>query len=451
MMRMEKSIKRQVATWLCLSVVIWLAGSRSLYADRIVLRIRAGNPVDRPQPVEIKSNLPRGISTNDIMSLGGLELGYDVKNDLYYVYGSIDLGPKDVRVFDVELRDVWQISQEEITALQEQAARLRRLLADGEHEETAARLLAEIEAELAEITETQATSSIRAGASPVQHIRVFDANEKRWQRVKRDTGRLENLVLATGQDPGRLLGEVKPAPQSADPDLAYEPEAYLSVVMRLSVRNPSPDRERTVNLRHELPPEIRSYDVLDAGELGVATDFETGTAYLFVRGLELAPGESRSYDVTLRDKWNVQQPRLESLQVTGRELLEIVSAKGGFESVTSELERILAALDALAAEAGPETFNAAYINFYRRQRDRLNVLEQQLERIRSALQPEERSSELGFRAKAPDPKTTWLMIYIILGFLAVVSLLFYLRWFGRSKAETLESGRSSSGEDSHGA
>ena len=39
------------------------------------------------------------------------------------------------------------------------------------------------------------------------------------------------------------------------------------------------------------------------------------------------------------------------------------------------------------------------------------------------------------KIQAPTPKTTWIIIYIILGFLAVVSLLFFARWFGRGRGE----------------
>jgi len=51
-------------------------------------------------------------------------------------------------------------------------------------------------------------------------------------------------------------------------------------------------------------------------------------------------------------------------------------------------------------------------------------------RIDAALKP--LSPQLGFKIPAPDKRTTWLVIYAILGFLALISLLFFLRWFARS-------------------
>jgi uncharacterized membrane protein YuzA (DUF378 family) len=40
----------------------------------------------------------------------------------------------------------------------------------------------------------------------------------------------------------------------------------------------------------------------------------------------------------------------------------------------------------------------------------------------------------------PDKRTTWIIIYIILGFLGIFSLLFFLRWFGKGKSEKVDQG-----------
>jgi hypothetical protein len=53
------------------------------------------------------------------------------------------------------------------------------------------------------------------------------------------------------------------------------------------------------------------------------------------------------------------------------------------------------------------------------------------------LRPLEREPKFGVPIKPPSRKTTWIIIYIILGFLGIMSLLFFLRWFGRSKMEQM--------------
>jgi hypothetical protein len=87
-------------------------------------------------------------------------------------------------------------------------------------------------------------------------------------------------------------------------------------------------------------------------------------------------------------------------------------------------------LDSVMKTVGPTELNPAYIAYYRRQADSLDKIEKKLNRVDAALKPLQTNK--GFAIDAPDKKTTWLIIYIILGFLAVLSLLFFLRWYIQS-------------------
>jgi len=95
---------------------------QTVLASTVKLKIRAGsrksNQVDR---VQIKSNLPDRVGTNEIISLGGLELGYDIKTDAYYVFKDLELAPQQTRSFVVEFKDIWLISEEELALLETRA------------------------------------------------------------------------------------------------------------------------------------------------------------------------------------------------------------------------------------------------------------------------------------------------------------------------------------------
>jgi hypothetical protein len=58
--------------------------------------------------------------------------------------------------------------------------------------------------------------------------------------------------------------------------------------------------------------------------------------------------------------------------------------------------------------------------------------------VESALRPKPKSTRIGIPGKPPTMKSTWMIIYIILGFLAIMSLLFFLRWFGKTGAEKMD-------------
>ena len=59
---------------LCAILFLCIAGRAD--AARLILRIQAGNPIEKPQSVEIKANLPARVRTNNVIDLDGLELDF---------------------------------------------------------------------------------------------------------------------------------------------------------------------------------------------------------------------------------------------------------------------------------------------------------------------------------------------------------------------------------------
>lgn len=418
-----------------------------LDADKLVLRIRAGNPAATNQMVTIRSHLPAGVSSNHVISTGGLDIGYDVRSDIYYVHGQMMFAPGEIRIFDVEIRDIWVIAVDEIDALRAQAAEMAGMLSGNEFAERAETLQREVNHRLDAIKEEQQRYSIAAGARPIDHIRAYEANRQQLVQVKRDVARLENLVLGTGRDPGRLMGEI-PAALMADPRPA-DTSVLHTAVIRITARNSSPTETRTFPVRRVLPAEISVSDVIDSGDMEIGIDAASGLVYVERRNVELAPGESVSFEVKLLDRWNIHGPRIERLRDTAQDLRHRISTREQFASVQNALDAALSDLDRLSAEEGPVRLDEQYVAFYREQGQRLNQIEQRIMRIQDAMRPVESTQRFGFNVKAPTMKTTWIIIYIILGFLALMSLLFFLRWYGRSAEDALlrhDGGHHSGGE-----
>lgn len=405
-------------------------------ADMVVLRIRAGNPIETPQKVRIKSNLPARVSTNDIVNLSGLELGYDVKNDTYYVHKEVELGPNEVTIFDVEITDIWVVNEEELRALVKRTGGLVKMLAETVYLESAQSLQADISKSVESIRAHQAKKRIRLGVTPIQHIRAYETNLKVLTRVRKDVGRVENLVLASGQDPGALIGAARDAPPPRAPKIA--PEDYKQALIRITVRNTSPTESRRININRELPEEITAADVIDGGGLEVGTDSKRSIAYVFKKDVQIGPNEMLTFDVKVRDKWNINLPRAALLRARITTIIGQIGEKDQYKSVDETLQGLLADLAKIKNESGPQKLSSAYVAFYRDQAIRLDGIEQKVHRIEAALRPVEKRVRRGFRIQPPSLKTTWLIIYVILGFLAIVSLLFFLRWMTKSKAESME-------------
>lgn len=408
-------------------------------AAKVVLRIRAGNPIDKEQPVEIRSPLPAGVGTNNILSLGGLDLGYDDKTAQYFVFKTLVLGPKQIMVFDVEIDDIWTIPEEQLARYEAHAAALAAKLTDHvRYKQSSQALLTRVSAALSDIRQKQAANAIGTGVKPIDHIRVYEANMDFLKKVRTDVGRMENLVLYTNQDPGEMMGDDQNVPKPEQSG-RQAPDTGKTAVIQIVVENPSPTRRRTdFGFTRNLPPEIRPQDVLDTGGLSLGVNEADDITYVSGEGLEIAPGATLTFAVTVKNRWDVNTPRIERLHAEATNMLSKVAARGKFVSVEEKLKSLVTQIAEVRSEVAPTELDATYINFFRTQADRLDAIEQDLQRIVINLPQIDLQTKLGFTPQAPTMKTTWLIIWLILGFLALVSLIFFLRWSGRSKAETHE-------------
>jgi hypothetical protein len=407
------------------------------HASKIILTVRAFHQMDGAQKVPIRADLPPHIRTNDIINLDGLDLGYDFKNDIYYVYKDMDLAPNDPKMFNVEMTDIWVISKNDTDELRRHSADLAGKLKGGKDYATAEGLRQEVDNGLTQIDSSQAASAVAAGAPTVEHLKAYERDLKALTKVKRDVRRLENMVLAAGIDPGGLVDDEKDVhPTKRDVEL---PPTLRTAIFRITVHNDSPTYTRTVSIKRMMPPEIKVNDILDSGGLEVGIiDPTNKTAYVYKTNVVVAANSNVVYEVKINDKWNVNGPRIEPLKTAASNLLVRISSRDKFPTIVKRLTELIAELDGVAMEQGPKELNDQYVEFFRRQADRLDAIQLKLERVEATLQPISSGSKLGPKVKAPSAKTTWLIIYIILGFMALMSLLFFLSWFGKSKAEKME-------------
>jgi len=416
--------------------VLFLSSADS-FADKVVLRIRVENPLPKTVTKDLRVNLPTGIGTNEIINLNGMDLGYDVKKDLYYVKKNLELKPKGTPEsfyeFNVEFKDIWVLPDTRLAELKKHAESLLEMLKGRETEKTAEELKTEITRLIESIKKVQDDNSIKAGVKTIQHIKSYDANLAEMDNVVKHLGRLENLVLATGQDPGRLEGDPRTAPKPRH-DLEMKPEDYKTVVIKITVRNVSSDK-RKFDIRRDLPPEIKANDILEPDGLDVRTDINAGICYVYGEKVEIDAGGTKVYNVKVRDKWNVNFPRFPYLRASASNVLERVKSMEKFKSVEKMLEGVITEIEQLEKEPVPTELSDRYVAFFKEQAKKLDLIEQKISRIEATMKP--RTSQVGFDAKPPNPKTTWMIIWIILGFLLFLSLVFFFRWYGKTKAEKL--------------
>jgi hypothetical protein len=425
---------------LAAGLLVWLrpGGTDEAFAAQLTLKIRVINPSPtNKQTSAVTAVLPKPAKPEDVVNAGDLEIVYSASSNAYLVQKQIELEPGQTRTFDVVLKDVWVIPEDTLKAIDAHAKELAVELKGTGKEETAVRLGGLIDESLKSIGERQASHAVGT-VKPIDHIRAFEINQEMLLRARRDLGLLENLAVAAGKSPKQLMGTSQAAPPRE-----VEPGSATGnvVVLRIKVTNPSPTEKKKDPLRRDLPFEIKPTDVLDAGGLQIGFDGGRNVCYAFADAVELAPGETKAFDVKVRNPWAdalLQAPRLER---RATELIALTAARPEFKTVQEQAQAVLKDLAGIKEQKAPATVNEQYVAFARNQAEALRSIESRVMRLEELFQPREKPIRFGgpmMEVPRPDRRTTWVIIYIILGFLAAFSVFFFFRWFGRTKAEKLD-------------
>lgn len=444
-----------VRTWsgMTLHVLLAVVGCCVLTADgaSVVLKMRAINPSPtEKKTVEVRGTLPKGGGSNDVVGAEGFDVAYDVGSKLYYVHRKVELAPGEVRTFEVELRDVWTIPPERLQELADHAKILSASLAGSDQAPVGERLRGVIDETLRTVRQRQDTYVI--GLVPASdHIYAYELNSQAVEQTKKDVGMLENLVIAAGKDPQKILGLAQAAPP---PTVGSAGPTGETIMVRMRVTNPLAIKKKR-NFRRDLPEEVRPADIVDAAGLKTGFDSLRNVSYVYADDMEFDPQESKEFSVRIRNPWAATRTNA-MLLLKRLEALEAEAAKqeGVHPSVKTNIASVLSDLLSIQKRELPAEVNEQYVATARRQAEDIRTMEGRVMRIEELFR---QSPPNIFNAPIlvnppPSRQTTWMIIYIILAFLGVVSLLFFLRWYGRSKAEQLGRGSAAgSGEPDRSA
>jgi len=158
----------------------------------IYLRVVAVNPSKKePKTVEVKNYLPPEVTPENVVNTGELELKYDEKKSLHYVYKKdINLAAGKIRIFTIELKDVWFIPEKELNSVKSQSQSLLSQIKGKEKEKTT-EVITEINKRLEEI----ASSQEEAKAGPFkEQIVNYRNNQQALKEIKEDLKQLKELT-----------------------------------------------------------------------------------------------------------------------------------------------------------------------------------------------------------------------------------------------------------------
>ncbi|MFH1459976.1 MAG: hypothetical protein ABIG64_06340, partial [Candidatus Omnitrophota bacterium] len=176
--------------------------STSLSTGSLIVNVIAANPSEvKPQTTQVKVYLPQEVTPKDVMDLGGLELEFDADKSIYYVYKqNIDLAPKEIRVFKVEIEDIWSIPQTALDVMKKRATKLVSIMEGTEQEKVATILAEKVYLTVDNILKNQNDISL----SRAQHIGAYRVNIKTVESLKTELTDMEKLIIEKPDEIGAL-------------------------------------------------------------------------------------------------------------------------------------------------------------------------------------------------------------------------------------------------------
>ena len=208
-----------------------------------------------------------------------------------------------------------------------------------------------------------------------------------------------------------------------------------SVILKVLIANPSKTLTRKVPFKYYLPKEVKKDHIMDKEDLDLGYDTQQSLYYVY-KDVELKPNESRRLYVEIEDIWVIDGKEIVSLKQQAQKFSDALvkgpyAERSGF--LKKEIDRRLDDITRKQNEAvmvNPEEHISTY-------RENIKVLAAVKEDILEL-------ERLANRVMRVAPMATWKMIIAIIGFLAVLSIGFFIFWQSKLKdVNTLTSDASS--------
>lgn len=179
-------------------IVLVFAFCLPLYAS-MKLRVVAVNPSElESKTTQVKIYLPDEVTPGDIIDEGGLDVEYDQNKSIYYMFKKeVELNPRQTKVFEVVIKDIWLIPESDLDMMSRRTTRILSRLQESDYYAEAAQMADTIYERLDEITSTQNDDTV----SRERHIGIYRTNLKVVERLKEDIDRLEKLLTYVGGPP----------------------------------------------------------------------------------------------------------------------------------------------------------------------------------------------------------------------------------------------------------
>ncbi|MBU1061697.1 MAG: hypothetical protein KJ957_01525 [Candidatus Omnitrophica bacterium] len=196
---MRVILKNVVWGLLVFSVWSFINSGELKAAESVTFKIVVVNPSKtKTQTTPVKKYLPIEIKPDDIINSAGLDLEYDTDRSIFYLYKeTVELSPSEVKVFEIEVRDVWLVADAKLLDFRERTDSILANLEDTEYYLKAEEIANSIFQRLSEIGTTQADESV----SRQSHIGIYRQNLLAIENIDEDIAKMEKILVTAGGPP----------------------------------------------------------------------------------------------------------------------------------------------------------------------------------------------------------------------------------------------------------
>jgi hypothetical protein len=208
-----------------------------------------------------------------------------------------------------------------------------------------------------------------------------------------------------------------------------------SVKFRIAIANPSKDRSQKVPVKIYLPMEVKPKDIMDLGGLNLEYDQEKAIYYIYSNDIELNPLESRLFEVEVEDIWFVPGEDMDSLRKQAEVSVERLKETDYYQAAGMIATGIYERLDNIAKTQADDTLSREqHIGLYRTNLQVMEKINEDIAKIEKLLvaagvPPEPTMlKNVKIKGETPSTKVTWVIIFIILIFIALLAAVFFFTW-----------------------
>ncbi|HPS19596.1 MAG TPA: hypothetical protein PKY78_01200 [Candidatus Omnitrophota bacterium] len=338
------------------AIALMLFCGREAHSE-VAIKVVVVNPSDSEErEVPVKYDLPPGLKLEDVKDAGGLKVEYDSQLGVYYVAGSLKLGPKENRVLKLVVNDIWIIPEEKIKTLKDYLEKTVEAVEEPEKKKIA----------------EAASQDIKDRISVI---------EKEQQEFESDIEKRVQKYYVALKEINTIKDDIFAMDRLAKNKEAESTRADETLKLIIQAQNPTPDKLE-IPLKYYLSNDVHPEDILDFAGFDFKYDVEKGRSYLEKKET-FEPQQTKRWDVKVRNRWVYRDNEVENL------IDEAEKTRVNYEhSKFRELSQAL--LDEIKREGGyilssqkeADTIDKA-IEAYKVNQNRFNLIKDDLLKLQS--------------------------------------------------------------------